>query len=139
MERRKEMGVTLQQAQKAIETAVAKSQSLGLRMAIAVVDERADLVALVRMDGVRAFAPDVARGKAMASALWGQPSAALAERATSSVFQVVSTLHGGRVVYGQGAVPLMRGTELLGSIGVSGARPEQDEEVAKAGAAALAS
>jgi uncharacterized protein GlcG (DUF336 family) len=127
----------LQEAQKVIESAMAKSQSMGVRMSIAVVDARADLVAVVRMDGVRCFAPDLARGKAMASALWGQPSAALAERANNPVHQTVNNLNGGRVVYGQGAVPIMRGSELIGAVGASGAKPEQDEEVAKAGAAAL--
>ena len=127
----------LQEAQKIIEAAMAKSQSMGVRMAIAVVDAHADLVSVSRMDGVRAFAPDLARGKAMASALWGQPSAALAQRATGAVFQAVNSLNGGRVVYGQGGIPIMKGNELIGAVGASGARPEQDEEVAKVGAEAL--
>jgi uncharacterized protein GlcG (DUF336 family) len=34
-------------------------------------------------------------------------------------------------------LPIKRGNELLGAIGVSGARSEEDEEVARAGISAL--
>lgn len=131
------MGITLQEAQKVIDAAIAHCQSIGLRMSVAVLDEHGDLVASARMDGSRPFTPDVARGKALATALWRQPSAALAERAASSVGQLVNHLYGNRVVYGQGAVPIMRGDEFIAAVGASGARPEQDEEVARAGASAL--
>ena len=77
------MPITLEEAQHIIEAAMAKAKEQGTHMAIAVVDERADLVAIAKMDGCRSFGPDVARGKAMASALWVQPSAALAERASA--------------------------------------------------------
>jgi hypothetical protein len=35
------------------------------------------------------------------------------------------------------AVPIKRGNELIGAIGVSGARSEEDEEIAHAGTGAL--
>ena len=131
-------GITLQDAQKVIEAAIAKCQSMGLKMAVTVVDAHAEVVAVARMDGVQGFAADVCRGKAMATALWRQPSVNLQERANSPVLQAVSQLHGGKLVYWQGAVPIMRDGELIGAVGAGGARPEQDEEVAKAGALAIA-
>lgn len=36
-----------------------------------------------------------------------------------------------------GGVPIMRGTEFIGAVGTSGVRAEQDEQISKAGAAAL--
>ena len=132
------MTVSLQEAQRIIDAGVAKAQDMGVSMAVAVVDANANLVAVARMDGMRAFGPDIARGKAMAAAVWGQPSADLQERAkTSSVFEPVNRLYGGQLVYGRGAVPLLRGGEMIGAVGASGARPEQDEEVAMTGAATL--
>jgi uncharacterized protein GlcG (DUF336 family) len=43
----------------------------------------------------------------------------------------------GQIIPQQGAVPIKRGSELLGAIGVSGARSEEDEEIARAGLGAL--
>ena len=43
----------------------------------------------------------------------------------------------GECVPAQGAVPVLRDGRVLGAIGVSGAKSEEDEEIAKAGVAAL--
>jgi uncharacterized protein GlcG (DUF336 family) len=43
----------------------------------------------------------------------------------------------GQIIPQQGALPIKRGNELLGAIGVSGAKSEEDEEVARAGIGAL--
>jgi uncharacterized protein GlcG (DUF336 family) len=43
----------------------------------------------------------------------------------------------GLIIPQQGAVPIMRGSELIGAIGVSGALSSEDEEIAAAGAGAL--
>ena len=44
---------------------------------------------------------------------------------------------GGRIAIFGGGVPLIRGDEVLGAIGVSGGSVEQDQDIADAGAAAL--
>jgi uncharacterized protein GlcG (DUF336 family) len=43
----------------------------------------------------------------------------------------------GQMVPAQGAVPVLRDGSVLGAIGVSGAKSEEDEEIAKAGVAAV--
>ncbi len=131
------MTMSLREALGAIDAAIAKSESMGLRLCIAVVDDHGELVAVERMDGARAFACDVARGKAMASALWKMSGADMGHRAGSSVGELVNRLYGGRLVYGQGGLPLVRDDEVAGAVGVSGARPEQDEEAAQAAVAAF--
>jgi uncharacterized protein GlcG (DUF336 family) len=65
------------------------------------------------------------------------PSAELTERANNPVMRALMLMEDGQIIPQQGAVPIKRGNELLGAIGVSGARSEEDEEVSRAGVAAL--
>ncbi len=49
----------------------------------------------------------------------------------------LSDAAGGRVVIFAGGIPLERGGEIVGAIGVSSGTVEQDQEVAEAGVAAF--
>jgi uncharacterized protein GlcG (DUF336 family) len=49
----------------------------------------------------------------------------------------VSRLNGGRIVFAPGAVPLQREGVAIGAIGVGGAGPDIDEEIAMIAAGAL--
>lgn len=131
------MSVSLHDAARIIQAGEASAKSQGIKVSIAVVDTRGDLVALSRMDGARFFTPDVARGKAMVAAVFGQSSALLAERANSPVFQSLNQMHQGRFVFGQGGLPIAKGNEIVGGVGVSGGTSQQDEDIGKAGLAAL--
>ena len=128
-------GPTLQEAQKAIGAAQAVAVKLGVLLSCAVVDSRGDLVALSRMDGARFLTTDVARGKALLSATFGQPSGNFVQMGNSPFFQNLNTAAQGRLYPVQGAVPIMRNNQVLGAIGCSGAASQQDEEAAKAGLA----
>ena len=131
------MAITLQEAEKALQAAQKQAAAMGIRVSIAVVDPRGDLVALVRMDKARYFAPDIARGKAMVSASFGAPSGDFAERAGSPIFQSLNQMNQGRMIFHQGALPITKDGAVIGAVGVSGATSQQDEEVAKAGVAAI--
>jgi uncharacterized protein GlcG (DUF336 family) len=89
------------------------------------------------MDNARHFTVDVARGKAMVSGLFGEPSGTFAEQADTHAFRTLNRLNLDRLVFYQGAVPLIQDGQLLGGVGVSGASAEQDEEIARIGAAVL--
>ena len=130
--------MTLREARQVIDWVIGRSEAEGLRVGVAVVNDRAGTVTMTSMDGTRPFTVDTARGKAMATALWGMPGATLAGREASSVFQTVADLYGGRVVYAEGSALLKRGDETLGAVGVSGAAPAKDEELAQAAAQAFA-
>ena len=43
----------------------------------------------------------------------------------------------GKFLASMGAVPVLSDKQVIGAVGVSGGKPEQDEEVAKAGTASL--
>ncbi len=133
------MGITLDEAQRVVAAAVDMSRGKGVRTAVAVVDNAGSLIALARLDGARSYYPDMARGKAMATALWdGIPSRELISRAGGNSVQVaVNHLHGGRIVFAPGAVPIMRDGEMIGAVGVGGSGPISDEEIATEAAKVL--
>jgi len=133
----KRMTITLQEAEKVLQAARQQATSMSIKVSIAVVDRRGDLVVLARMDDAGYFTPDIARGKAVVSGSFGAPSAAFAERAAMPIFQTLNQMNQNRMVFHQGAVPILKGGNVIGAIGVSGATSEQDEEVAKAGAAMI--
>lgn len=130
-------GPSYADAQKAIAAAHAAGAKLNVSLSCAVVDSRGDLVALGRMDGARFITTDVARGKALTSALFGQPSAALVARATNPATQALNDATGGRLRFIQGAVPIVRNGFVVGAVAGSGATSAQDEQAATAGLAGL--
>ena len=130
--------LTLREAQRIVDVIVTESESRGLKTAVAVVDERGDLILAARLDGARFYYPDVAYGKAMGSAMWQEPSRVLSQRsATNSVQQRVNGLSGGRIVFAPGAVPLRRNGAVVGAVGVGGSGPDSDEDLANLGASAF--
>jgi uncharacterized protein GlcG (DUF336 family) len=123
--------ITLRDARRLVDAAVAESERRGVTTAVAVVDARGDLIMAVRLDGARHYYPDVAYGKAMGAAMWEEPSRVLSQRsATNSVQQRVNRLNGDRIVFAAGAVPLRRDGSVVGAIGVGGSGPDSDEEIA---------
>lgn len=129
------MALTLAEANRMVQAAVAKSNELGVNVSIAVCDAGGSLLAFNRMEGASAVSAMVAQGKAAASAGFGRASGAL--QADSPVIQAVIASMGGRMLAAQGAVPVRKDGELVGAIGGSGATAQQDEDCAQAGLAAL--
>ena len=129
------MALTLTEANRMIQAALAKAQQLNVKISVAVCDIGGNLVALNRMDGASAVSATVAQGKAAASAGFGRASGTL--QADSPIIQAVIAALGGRMLPARGAVPVVKRAELLGAIGASGATAEQDEQCAQAGAATI--
>jgi len=126
--------ITLTEAVKVCEGAIAKAQELGIRIAVSVVDSATVLVAMQKMDGAIILAVEGSRGKAVASAVFGQPSGELEPRADRPVFRALMVQMGGRLIMSLGAVPIVRDGEVIGACGVGGGTGEEDEECASAGA-----
>ncbi len=133
------MAITLAQAERIIRAGKAKAKELNIKVSISVVDPRGDLVAMVRNDGARWTTGDVSRGKAFASATFGVPSGEMAQRADSPVFRSLVAMQGGHIIPGQGALPVTKGGQVIGAVGVSGGTAQQDEDVARAGISSLGS
>jgi glc operon protein GlcG len=120
--------LSLQEALALIDAAQKEAAARSFRLSFAVVDARGDLIALERMPGAGAGTPDTAIGKAMLSAIYGQPSAALVARQTNPVTQAMNDASGGRFRFLQGALPIVRGGFTVGAIAASGATAQQDED-----------
>ena len=131
------MAITHAEAERILAAAKAKALQMNLKVGISIVDPRGDLVAMLRLDGAQWRTAPVSRGKAFASVAFGQPSGALQARAEMPVMRALMIQEEGLIIPQQGAVPIMRGNELIGAIGVSGAASSEDEEIALAGLAAL--
>jgi uncharacterized protein GlcG (DUF336 family) len=130
-------GPTLAQASKALELARAAAEKLNVKLSCVVVDSRGDLVAVARMDGARFYTTDVARGKALTSATFGQPSASMAQFGSTPMFQNFNTAAQGRLYPVQGALPIQKGTQTIGAMGCSGASSQQDEDSVRAALSAF--
>lgn len=124
-------GPTMAEALKALEVTRGAAVKIGVNLSCAIVDSRGDLVALARMDGARFLTTDVARGKALVSAIFGQPSGAMAQFGASPFFANLNTAAQGRLYPIQGALPIMRNNQVLGAVGCSGATAQQDEDAAR--------
>jgi uncharacterized protein GlcG (DUF336 family) len=131
------MGVSLQEANRIVEGAVAKARELNIRISAAVCDAGGRLIAFQRMDNAIFASVCGSQGKAVASAAFGRPSGEMAERADQPTPRGVALAEGGHMIMGQGAVPIIRNGAVEGACGVGGGTAQQDEDCARAGVAQL--
>ena len=129
------MPLSLADANKAIEKAHAKAIELGIKVTVAVVDGGGLLVALGRMDGAPPLSPQVAEAKAVGAAMFLRDGEWLAQVAKDrpGFFAAADRLVRMPLVPGLGSTLVKRDGNVVGAIGVSGGRPEQDLECAEAG------
>ena len=131
------MGLSLEEANRIAEGAVAKARELNIRISAAVCDAGGRLVAFQRMDNAIFASVYGSQGKAIASAAFGRPSGEMAERADQPTPRGVALAEGGHMIMGQGAVPIIRNGAVEGACGVGGGTAQQDEDCARAGVAQL--
>jgi len=131
------MYISTSEAQRMLAAAQARAQAMGKNVSISVVDGRGDLLAMVRLDKAPWRTVGISRGKAFAAAAFGVSSAELAGRAGTPPMQAMMLSTRGELVPAQGALPVMRDGGVAGAVGVSGAAPQEDEEIAAAGIAGL--
>ncbi len=130
--------ITLADARRVIDAAERRAQEIGQPMNIAVVDEGGNLVAHVRMDNAWIGSVDISINKAWTSRAFNISTRELAELSQSGdQFFGIHASNRGRVMIFAGGVPLKRGEQVVGAIGVSGGMGKQDQAVAEAGAAAF--
>lgn len=117
-----------------LQAARSEAQQQGWAVAIAVVDDGGHPLALERLDGCAPIGAYIATEKAR--------SAAIGRRETKGYEDMVN---GGRTAFVsaplitslEGGVPVLVDGQVVGAVGVSGVKAEQDAQVAKAGIAAL--
>lgn len=127
--------LTLAEANSLVVAALAEAQANEWLVSVAVVDDGGHALAVQRLDGAAPITAYIAPQKARTSALGRRESrdyeAMINNGRTAflSVPEISATLEGG--------VPIWYSGHLVGAIGVSGVKPEQDTQIAQAGLAAL--
>jgi uncharacterized protein GlcG (DUF336 family) len=107
-------------------------------MNVAVCDAGGNLLAFERMENAWLGSIDISINKAWTSRAFDIATGDLAKHSQSGgQFFGIHASNGGRVMIFAGGVPLKKGGQVVGAIGVSGGTGEQDQAVADAGAAAL--
>ena len=129
--------LTLDGAKKVIAAAVAEAKSKNAPGgAIAVVDEGGNLVAVERLDNTFAAGANISIGKARTAVLFKRPTKFF-EDVINKGRTAMTTLNDFTPL--QGGIPIIIDGQVIGGVGVSGAASaQQDEELAIAGANALA-
>jgi uncharacterized protein GlcG (DUF336 family) len=137
--------LSLDQANRIIAAALAKARVMELApVGVAVLDAGGHLVSLQREDGLSFLRVRVCQGKAYGALGMGTHSRHLATRFAGSVnaqgfFTALNAMSDGMVVPLMGGVLIRdKGGRVLGAVGVSGARSEDDEACAVAGIEAIA-
>ncbi|GAA4427230.1 heme-binding protein [Pontibacter saemangeumensis] len=132
------MGITLAQAQAAIESAKMKAQELNLKMNIALVDAGANLVAFARMDNAWLGSVDIAIKKARTARFFDMPTGNLGQASQpGGPLYNIEHSNGGLITF-PGGIPIKDANgEVIGAIGVSGSTVENDHAVAEAGVHAI--
>jgi glc operon protein GlcG len=125
--------LTQADAKKMMAACLAEADKNDWHVTIAIVDDAGVLISLERMDDAPAISATVAAEKAKASALTKQPTKFWEDRVKER--PAFANFPAGSLI--QGAVPLIYQGECVGGIGVSGVQSSQDEQIARAGVAAL--
>jgi glc operon protein GlcG len=132
---KKKKTLSLEAARKTVSAVEAKADRNHWRGVAAVVDEGCWIILLERMDHAAMTASiELAEGKARSAALFKKPAQALEDAINHGRFAAI-TARG--FIEMQGGLPVVVDGEMIGGIGASFVRSEEDEQVAKEGLAAL--
>ena len=132
--------ITMQQARAAVDAARKRSDELGEKMNIAIVDAGTNLKAFARMDGAWLGSIDIAIKKARTARMFNMNTGEIGKLSQpgGSLYNIEHSNDG--LITFPGGVPIKnRAGEVIGAIGVSGSTVENDHLVAAAGAEAAVS
>ena len=125
--------LTSADVKKMMAAALAEAGKNNWNVTVAIVDDGGFMLHLERMDGAAVTTAEVAVGKARTSALTRRPSKFFEERVKERPAFIAFPAG----LFIQGALPIMHQGECVGAIGASGVQSFEDEQIARAGIAAL--
>jgi uncharacterized protein GlcG (DUF336 family) len=130
--------ITLAQARQIIDAAIKKSESLGVKMNIAIVDSGTNLVAFNKMDDAWLGSIDISQKKARTARYFNMDTGVIGSLSQpgGSLYNIEHS-NGGLITFPGGVVIKNAAGEIIGAIGVSGSTVEDDHAVAAAGAQAI--
>jgi glc operon protein GlcG len=127
--------LTLGVAKKLVAAAESEAKKRGAAVVIAVVDDGGQLILLERLDDTQVASVEVAIGKARTAAIFRRPSKVFEDQVKNG--RVAALVLPGATPL-QGGVPITVDGKVIGAIGASGNSPQEDEEIALAGAGVTA-
>ena len=132
------MNITLNQAQAVVAAAIKKSQELGTKMDIAVIDSGINLTAFAREDGAWLGSIDIAIKKAKTARFFNMDTGTIGSLSQpGGALYNIEHSNGGLISFPGGVCIKNAAGEIIGAIGVSGSSVEDDHAVAAAGAAVI--
>ena len=126
--------LTLEAAKAVASAAEAEAARRKATVVVAVVDDGGHVVYLSRLNDTQVASVEVGIGKARTAAVFRRPSKVFEDQIREGRIAALA-LPGATPL--QGGVPLVLDGAVVGAIGVSGNTPQEDEDIAKAGAAAF--
>lgn len=123
--------ISAELAQKMIDAAVAKANSLGVPQNIAILDDGGNLKAFYRMDGAPILSIEIAQNKAY-TALFGFPTQDLFNFIQGDPSLLAGIPQLPRVAAYGGGFPIKIDGAIVGAIGVSGGTVQNDVDCAQA-------
>ena len=132
------MNITYNEATKALNVAIEKAKTLNIPVSIAVVDAGGHLVAFARLDSVYGVI-DFAVKKARTAVMFGVDSDIMGTIVSGTDIHGYGMLNSndGLLTIAGGVVIKNKEGKIIGAIASSGGSPEQDKEIANAGAVVL--
>lgn len=127
--------LTLDVAKRIAAASQTEAEKRGSTVVIVVVDDGGHLLLLERLDDTQVASVEVGIGKARTAAIFRRPSKVFEDQVRDGRVAAIA-LPGATPL--QGGVPIEYQGRVIGAIGVSGNTPQEDEDIAKAGAAAAA-
>ncbi|MGE5819036.1 MAG: heme-binding protein [Deltaproteobacteria bacterium] len=127
--------LTLEAAEKVAAAAETEAKKRNATVVIVVVDDGGYPIILKRLNDTQVASVDVGIGKARTAAIFRRPSKEFEDQIKNG--RVASLVLPGATPL-QGGIPLAVDGKVVGAIGVSGNTPQEDEDIAKAGAASFA-
>ena len=124
--------LTAEDAETAANACLLEARNLNVAVCVAVVDAAGQLLRLVRAEGARGFTVELATRKARTSASLGVGTSVL------EAMYKDRPLLSPDLIAAKGGLPTKHDGRCSGAIGISGALPDIDEQIAAAGARAVA-
>jgi uncharacterized protein GlcG (DUF336 family) len=130
--------ITLEQARKVVDAAIKKSEELGVKMNIAVVDAGTNLVSFNKMDDAWLGSIDISQKKARTARYFNMDTGEIGKLSQpgGSLYNIEHS-NNGLITFPGGVVIKDGSGNIIGAVGVSGSTVEDDHAVASAGASAL--
>lgn len=127
--------ITLEQAKKVMAAAEAEATKQKWPVAITIVDTHGFLVAFEKFDQTQLGSVDLSIEKAKTAALYRRPTKAFEDLLAQGEQNLRLTRHPAMPI--EGGIPITVDGKIIGAIGVSGVKSQEDAVVAQAGVDAL--